>query len=347
MPRDRFRPRVRRVVLALLFFALAPGAASARAGGDTPEIHAASYIVVDATTGDVMAARDPDRPLPVASLQKILTALIAVEHSHPGDLVRISKVASHAQADHIIWPDGETFTVEELLYGMLVESSNGAAIALAEHVAGSQSAFAALMNEKAAELGATHSRFVNPNGLDALGQRSTAHDIAIFEQALLADPFLAMIVRTTQHEIPWPDGTITTLHSINRFLLRYPGAIGVKTGFTSIAGNCLAAAAHRNGRTVIAVLVHSTSVTEDASTLIDAALARLGPGPAEESAAPVVAPRTAARSRAAGAQVEAGASHPSPWEGRLPSKPGLAIVFAASGIVVVRRTRERRAYRRR
>ena len=96
MPRDRFRPRVQRVVLALLFFALAPGAASARAGGDTPEIHAASYIVVDATTGDVMAARDPDRPLPVASLQKILTALIAVEHSHPGDLVRISKVASHA-----------------------------------------------------------------------------------------------------------------------------------------------------------------------------------------------------------------------------------------------------------
>jgi serine-type D-Ala-D-Ala carboxypeptidase (penicillin-binding protein 5/6) len=350
MPRDRLRPRVHRATIAVALPVLLLVLASpSQAQTPVAPIHATSYIVENAVTGDVLASRDPDRPLPVASLQKMLTALVVVEHTHPDDLVLISKAASHANADHVIWPDGKTFTVNQLLYGMLVESSNGAAMALAEHVAGSQAAFAMLMNEKAAELGATHSHFVNADGLDAAGQQSSARDLAFFAQAVLADPMLAAIVRTRQHEIPWPDGTITTLHSIDRFLVHYPGAIGVKTGFTHIAGNCLAAAAHRNGRTLIAVLIRSTSVTEDASTLMDQWFARLGPGPSDppavEGSAPVYVQPIRKEDPIAAVAPRTAVAKPSPWEGRLPSKPGLAIVFTAGGIVAVKRARRRNSRR--
>ena len=342
MPRDRYRPRAHRSIfpgLAAALLAFGAGLPATAWAAPTQHVVAArSFIVIDGATGTVMAQRDPDRPAPAASLQKMLTAILVAEHTRPTDEVHISALAAHAEADHVYWPQGATFTVDQLLYGMLLESSNGAAIALAEHVAGSVSAFAVLMDEKAAELGATHSHFVNADGLDAPGQTTTARDLAVIARAVLQDPMLARIVRTPAHAIPWPDGTVVVLHTIDRFLLEYRGAVGVKSGYTTDAGNCLAAAAERGGRVVVAVVMHSTTVTEDAEALIDAAFAHL---PALPRAAPVVV-HAVSEEPAVANVATAVLPAPSPWSGRLPSVPGAAVVLAVTAFVGTRRLHSRR-----
>lgn len=334
--------------------------APVRAQTATPTaVSAASYLVIDAGSGAVLAARDPDRQLPVASLQKMISAIVVMERAKLTDVVKISRAASRAQADRIIWPEGKIFTVEELLYGLIVESSNGAAVALAEHVSGSSTAFAGLMNAKAVQLGASRSHFVNASGLDASGQFSTARDMVLVTQAFLADETLSKMARTFTHDIPWPNGTVTTLHTINRFLLRYPGALGVKTGYTSVAGNCIAAAARRNGRTLLAVVVRATSATDDATALMNATFERLGPGAGADDTTPAapppavtagsgIAPEPSAEPDAADseASVSIAATEPPTPVSRRPSIPGLGIVFATTGVVVRRRLLERRLNRR-
>jgi D-alanyl-D-alanine carboxypeptidase (penicillin-binding protein 5/6) len=318
----------------LLLAGCALAGVPARAIGATaPSVAAQSWIVVDGSTGVVIAQRDPDRPMPAASLQKMLTALLVVEHTRPSDAVRISADAAHAEADHVYWPQGATFTVEQLLYGMMLESSNGAAIALAEHVAGNTAAFSVLMDEKVAELGATHSRFVNPDGLDATGQVSSARDLSLVARAVLADPLLGRIVATRTHAIPWPGGSVLTLHTIDRFLLEYPGAIGVKSGYTTDARNCLAAAAERHGRVVLAVVLRSPTVTADATALMDDAFRHLPPAPAVVHA--VAAPEVEALGHPVQAVV---APRVSPWKGRLPSTPGIVVVAAVYVVILARRT---------
>jgi len=222
---------------------------------------------------------------------------------------------------------------------MLLESSNGAATALAEHVAGSVGAFAVLMDEKAAELGAPHGHFLNPDGLDAPGQFTTARDLATIARAVLQDPLLAHIVRTPRHAIPWPGGTVLVLHTIDRFLLDYHGAIGVKSGYTTDAGNCLAAAAERNGRAVIAVVMNSPTVTDDASALLDNAFGHLPPMPRR---APAVVHAASDQSASPARVATAVLPAPSPWSGRLPSAPGTAVVFAVTALVGTRRLITRR-----
>jgi D-alanyl-D-alanine carboxypeptidase len=342
------------VVLA----ALAPVTARAQSPAPTT-VNATSYVVVDVDSGVLLASREPDRQLAVASLQKLLTAIVVMERAKLTDVVVISRAASRANADHIIWPEGKTFTVEELLYGLILESSNGAAVALAEHVAGSATAFAGLMNAKAASLGAKRSHFMNPSGLDAAGQFSTTRDMAIIAQTFMRDETLARIARTFTHEIPWPNGSVTTLHTINRFLVRYPGAIGLKTGYTSAAGNSLAAAARRNGRTVLVVLARSATGTDDGTLLMNAAFAKLGPGRGGDDtfsanappfvtqsfeAEPALDAESFATEASAPAVVDAPAAVPLAVS-RRPSLPGLAIVFATTGLVMRKRVRERRRVR--
>lgn len=318
-------------------------------------IRGAAWILLNADTGTVLSESHADDPLPPASLAKMLTALVVRDGTQLEERVTISEAATNAREDRLRWPKGFTFTAEQVLYGLLLESSNGAGIALAEHVSGSQRAFAELMNEKARSLGATHSTFVNPHGLDAPGQLSTARDLVAVSRAVLADKVLGRIVHTARYEVPWLGG-VATFHNSNRFLATYPGSIGVKPGFTSIAGNCLAAAATRNGNTLVAVVLNSVAAPEDAAALMDAAFARLprraGRNDPQEPAPVALVTATEAKEAATSdlqpvALTATAAALPRrPADSRIPSIPGTALVLLVTFLIARKRSRERMLARR-
>src|SRR5438270_2434736 len=234
---------------------------------------ASAVAIVDPTTGRLFYGKRPDTPLPAASLLKMVTAILVAERLRPDGVVTISPAAGHARDDQIAWRQGATFTVDQVLHGMLMESSNGAAIALAQRVAGSLPAFARMATARAHQLGATHTILVDPSGLDAAGQHASARDLASIASAFLKIPWLAHVAVTKSYTVPWPDNTTATFVNLDRFVNRFPGAVGVKNGFTSVAGNCVAAAATRGGKTLIVVALNGPRVYDAASQLMDAGFA--------------------------------------------------------------------------
>ncbi len=258
-------------IVVMLAFAFPVPAAHAR-----PRPAASAWIVVDNATGKVLASHQPDLPLHPASTTKMLTAQVVLDHARLDEIVVIGANAANAQADHMRWPLGARFTVEQMLHGMLMVSSNGAAIALAEHISGTVQNFTHLMRFKARGLGITESTWNTPEGLDTEGQLATSRDLATVARNLLTYPVLARIARTRTYDMPWPGGR-TRLVARNHFLTHYRGAIGVKPGYTTLARNTLAAAAERNGRVLIAVVMRTPSPTSDAAMLLDEHFARSAP----------------------------------------------------------------------
>ena len=233
-----------------------------------------------AVNGRAVAGYDPvaktfffekraDARLAPASLAKMATALVAAKHLRPADEVAITAVVKTGHADTIVWPQGATFTADHVMHGMLMQSSNGAAYVVAQKVGGTVSRFVAMMNAEAVRLGALDTHFTTPDGWDAAGQYSTAHDLALIGAAALREPWLAQIVRTKEYEVPWPSGAPVTFHTLNSFLVKYEGALGIKTGFTAKSGECLAAAAARNGTTLVVVVLDSTSRVNDAMRVMN------------------------------------------------------------------------------
>jgi len=234
---------------------------------------ASAVAIMDPTNGRLLYGKRAETPLPAASLLKMITAIVVSEHLKPDDTLTISYAAGHARDDQIAWRQGAQFTVDQVLHGMLMESSNGAAIALAQRVAGSLPAFARLATARARQLGATHTVLVDPSGLDAAGQHASARDLAIIASVFLRIPWLAHVAVTKEFDVPWPENTTATFANLDRFVTRYPGAVGVKNGYTSIAGNCVAAAATRNGKTLIVVALNGPHIYDTASRLMDAGFA--------------------------------------------------------------------------
>ena len=199
-----------------------------------PQITARSSILVDPDSGQVLFEDNADEPLPNASTTKILTGIIALERCSLSERVLISKRAAATPEQSIWLQEGETLTVEQLLYALLLRSANDAAVALAEKVSGSVEAFSELMNERAAEMGATSSNFVTPSGLDAPGHHTTARDLAAIASYCMDNPEFRKIVVTDEYRLPpspgneWP--RVATNH--NRLLGMYPSATGIKTGYT-------------------------------------------------------------------------------------------------------------------
>ena len=251
---------------------------------------ASAVAIVDPTNGRLFYGKRPDTPLPAASLLKMVTAILVAERLRPDDVVTISPAAGHARDDQIAWRQGATFTVDQVLHGMLMESSNGAAIALAQRVAGSLPAFARMANARAAQLGATHTRIVDPSGLDARGQHASARDLALMASAFLRIPWLAHVAVTKNYSLPWPDGTTARFGNLDRFVNAYPGAVGVKNGYTSLAGNCVAAAATHGGKTLIVVVLNASHVYDSAARLMDAGFATSTISTWEPDHLPVVEP---------------------------------------------------------
>lgn len=240
--------------------------------GPAPKVTAESALILEPQSGQVLYEKDADQPRPIASTTKILTAIVVLEKARLDDVVTVSERASRTEGSRIYLDIGERQTVRDLLYALLLESANDAAIALAEHVAGSVEAFAGLMNEKAWAIGARRSRFQNPHGLPAPGHYSTARDLALITAYAMKNPVFAAMVATKEYRIPWPaKGEWRVLHNHNRLLFANNGFNGVKTGFTTEAGSCLVASAVRNGHMMIAVLLKDTpgSVYRDAMALLD------------------------------------------------------------------------------
>jgi len=234
-----------------------------------PTIEAPSYVLFDVTGDMTLASQAADEPRPMASVTKLMTALVVLDNTELGDPVVISDSAADTGEAEVGLVAGETWTVWELLNAIIVRSGNDAATALAEHVGGSVAGFADLMNAKAAELGMTSSHFVNPHGLDADGHFSSANDLLTLGLAALDDPVLARLARTRVVKFRTaPNGAVRRAVNTNELLGAFEGVAGLKTGFTSKAGRVLVSAAARDGRTLVAVVMGTEDHFADTRELL-------------------------------------------------------------------------------
>lgn len=239
-------------------------------GAERLNVSASSAVVIDQQTGHVLWAKNPDWKRPMASLTKIMTAILILENCDLDDTVTISREAARTPGSSMNLRADTTYQVRDLLYGLMLLSGNDAAVALAEHNGGSTDEFVAMMNKKAILLGATNTSFTNPHGLPDEKHFSTAHDLALLTRSALAIPEFAALVASDQAVIPDPmDAAHLSIYNKNRLLWEFEGANGVKTGYTLKAGRCLVASATRNGRQVIAVILDAPRLWEDAVTLLN------------------------------------------------------------------------------
>lgn len=237
----------------------------------------ASGILVDTSTGKVLWSKNPTEVRAPASLTKVLTALTVLEYSALDGYTTISRAARTVDGGRTYAEQGWRFTMRDLLWGLLLQSGNDAAIALAENASpdGSVEGFMDVANALASRLGAEDSHFVNPHGLDAPGHVSTARDLAIITQAALEDPRFVEMVSSKTQTVPWGDGKPHLFINHNKLLWRYEGTIGVKTGFTNQSGPSLISAVQRNGTTLMAVVLGSGNHYGDSTALYDWAFANL------------------------------------------------------------------------
>lgn len=226
-------------------------------------------LLFELHTGDVLWKRRAGGSRPIASLVKLMTALIAVERLEADERVRISREAADTPPVEIGLKQGTKVRVETLLAGMLISSGNDAATALAEGAAGSAGRFVKRMNKKAKRLDLRCTRFASSHGIES-GNRSCPSDLARLTQRALSEERIAGLVRKRGERVRIPGRGKVKLRTTNPLLRdRYEGTIGVKTGFTSAAGRCLIAAARRGGRTLVAVLLHSPDTAGQARKLLD------------------------------------------------------------------------------
>lgn len=232
-----------------------------------PEVMAKAALLMDATTGQVIYAKNPHERRAQASTTKIMTALVTLEKGRLSDIVTAGPNVNTVEPVIIGLEPGDQLTVEQVLYGMLLNSGNDAAVALAEHIGGSIPEFADMMNAKAAELGMKDTHFVNPHGLDEEGHYSSAYDLAILAKAALENPVFEKIVSTKEYRIEGPVRWVFT--NTNRLLSDMPTADGVKTGFTDAAGRCLVSSATQRGRRAIGVVLFDENMYEDSAALLN------------------------------------------------------------------------------
>ena len=243
---------------------------SEAAAAKTPGVSAKAAIVIEASTGKILYSKNSgERKFP-ASTTKIITLITALEHGNLGDPVTVSEKAAEAEGSSIGLVPGEQLKLEEMLYALMLESGNDAAVAVAEHISGSVESFAALMNDKARLIGALNTNFINPSGLPDPKHYSTAHDLAKITAYGYRHELFAKIVSSRYKSIPSPGkNPVRELYNENKMLRFYDGANGVKTGYTDAAGRCLVSAAKVNNVQLIAVVLDADRMWEDSMSLLD------------------------------------------------------------------------------
>jgi D-alanyl-D-alanine carboxypeptidase (penicillin-binding protein 5/6) len=236
----------------------------------TPTVAAGSAILVNASTGAVLWQKWPHRRRPIASTTKIMTATLVLERLPLGQVVRVPRRITRVPLVREGLRARERVPVWKLLNGLLIFSGNDDALALAVAAGGSRRHFLALMNEKAGELGLRDTHFSSASGVIDKDNYSSAWDLAALTRYATRDPRFRKIVRTRIARIAWSAPTYQKVYvNKNALLGSYPGADGVKTGWTTIAGHCLVASAHRGGTRLIAVLLHSPDPYGDARRLLN------------------------------------------------------------------------------
>lgn len=231
-------------------------------------VSAKAAILMHADSGRVLYEKNADEHMLIASTTKIMTAIVVLEHCELDDLVEVDSRSAGIEGSSMYLKAGESYTVEDLLYGLLLVSGNDAASALALHVADSMEEFAELMNAKAAELGMTESSFKNAHGLDEEGHYSTARDMAKLAAYCMGNEDFARIAGTVSHTVGEQ-----TLMNHNRLLREYDGCLGLKTGYTMAAGRTLVTCAERDGARYVCVTLNDPDDWDDHKALYDWAFA--------------------------------------------------------------------------
>ena len=224
--------------------------------GTEPKVKALGAVLMEAESGRVLWEKNAEAPLPNASTTKIMTCLIALESGMLDDTVTVSPNAASKPETRMGLSAGEKIKLRDLLYPMMLESANDAAVAVAEHIAGSEEEFCDMMDERAIEIGATDTDFETANGLDRDGHHSTAMDMARITAYALENEDFREIISAPSATVKSDRRTYTVANK-DRLLKEYDGAIGVKTGFTGLAGQCFVGAAKRDGMTLISVVLGS------------------------------------------------------------------------------------------
>jgi D-alanyl-D-alanine carboxypeptidase (penicillin-binding protein 5/6) len=243
--------RRRALTLALLAFLLACPASGAALNVDAP-----AYLVENPTTREVLVERSPDRRLPIASITKLMTVYVALQHLPPERVVRVSKQAAAVGESTANLRPGERITVRDLVLAALVQSANDAADALADAASrGKRAVFVGWMNREAERLSLDETRFTRPDGLDASGHLSSAHDVTLLAEAAMRVPLVRYAVALETAGISGGRTFVTW----NDLLGSFPGVIGVKTGHTAAAGWCQVALVRRDGLSLYATILGSPS----------------------------------------------------------------------------------------
>lgn len=255
-------------LFVLLLFALLPCHA-AYATADS----AKSACLMNAITGDIVFEKNSDEKLPMASTTKIMTLLVALDKSEPDEAVRISANAAAQEGSSAYLKAGSEISMNDLLYGLMLNSGNDAAVAVAEHVSGSSEKFADEMNKLARKIGAYDTSIRNPNGLDQEEHYTTARDLALITRYALKNEEFRNIVSAKSHTAVYKDGnggeTKVEYINHNKMLSSYDGCIGVKTGYTKSCGRCLVTAAKRDEACYIAVTLNDPNDWQDHKEMLD------------------------------------------------------------------------------
>ncbi|MBE3596477.1 MAG: D-alanyl-D-alanine carboxypeptidase [Hydrogenibacillus sp.] len=235
-----------------------------------PDVSAKAAALIDVDSGRILYEKNAHEKLPIASLTKIMTAIVAIEAADLDEVVTVSPRAVGIEGSSIYLRQGERMTLRDLLYGLMLRSGNDAALAVAEHVGGSVESFVAMMNEKAAWLGLMETHWTNPHGLDDPDHYSSAYDLVRLSAYALHNPTFRRIVSTQKWTAPLPGAAWDRLWlNKNRLLSLYPYADGIKTGYTKQTGRALAASATRDGRRLAAVVLNDGDDWNDSIRLLD------------------------------------------------------------------------------
>lgn len=227
-------------------------------------ISAEKAIVIDANTQRVLYEKNADATALIASTTKIMTALVVCEQCNVLDRVKIPPEAVGIEGSSMYLKEGEILTVQELLYGLMLQSGNDAAVALAIYCGGTVEGFVSLMNDKAASLGLKNTKFENPNGLDGVQHYSTARDLAVLAAYAMSNPIFSQVVSTKSVRVGE-----RTLTNHNKLLWRIDGAEGVKTGYTKAAGRTLVSSTVRDNRRLIVVTLNAPDDWNDHKQLTE------------------------------------------------------------------------------
>lgn len=259
--------RLSRVIAAISIMVAATSAVPAA----LPNVKGTAAVLMDIDTGAVLYSKNAHARLPNASTTKIMTAILIIEHCKMTDRVKASKNASETPYTSLHLKPGETIAVKDLLMGLMVRSANDAAVAAAEHIAGSTAKFADMMNRKAREIGCTDTHFVTPNGLYDPGHYSSAYDLCLMARYAMRYPEFNEAVRTRKYCLDSRSINKEDLwvFSHSPFLRRYPGADGVKSGYTREAGRCYVGSATRDGWRLVSAVLGSPNASDDTIAMMN------------------------------------------------------------------------------